>query len=86
MTLAAYRWLRAQEITDGLIELVIQIIHRIGTTAERRVERKLIGTLKRVARQKCLTVPIGRHRLCSSRVTHRTLKRKRPDPKVRPFR
>ena len=47
--LAAYCWLRAQEVTDGLIELLIQIIHRIGATAERRVERELIGTLKRVA-------------------------------------
>ena len=46
--IAAYCWLRAQEITDELIELLIQIIHRIGATAERRVERELIGTLKRV--------------------------------------
>jgi hypothetical protein len=47
--LAAYCWLRVHEITDGLVELLIQIIHRIGATAERRVERELIGTLKRVA-------------------------------------
>jgi hypothetical protein len=46
--IAAYCWLRAQEITDDLIELLIQIIHRIGASAERRVERELIGTLKRV--------------------------------------
>jgi TnpA family transposase len=46
---AAYCWLRVHEITDGLVELLIQIIHRIGATAERRVERELIGTLKRVA-------------------------------------
>jgi Domain of unknown function (DUF4158) len=46
--IAAYCWLRAQEITDDLIELLIQIIHRIGATAERRVERELIGRLKRV--------------------------------------
>jgi hypothetical protein len=47
-SLIAACWLRAQEITDDLIELLIQIIHRIGATAERRVERELIGTLKRV--------------------------------------
>ena len=47
--IAAYCWLRAQEITDGLIESLIQIIHRIGATAERRVERELIGTLKQVS-------------------------------------
>jgi hypothetical protein len=28
--------------------LLIQIIHRIRATAERRVERELIGTLKQV--------------------------------------
>jgi len=31
--IAAYCWLRAQEITDDLIESLIQIIHRIGATA-----------------------------------------------------
>ena len=46
--IAAYCWLRAQEITDRFIELLIQIIHRIGATPERRVERQLTGTLKRV--------------------------------------
>jgi hypothetical protein len=46
--IAAYCWLRAQEITDDLIELLIQIIHRIGASAERRVERELLGTMKRV--------------------------------------
>ena len=31
-----------------LAELLIQIIHRIGASAERRVERELLGTMKRV--------------------------------------
>lgn len=47
--IAAYCWLRTQEITDSLIELLLQVVHRIGATAERRVERELIGELKRVA-------------------------------------
>ncbi len=47
-SIAAYCWLRAQEITDDLVELLMQIIHRIGASAERRVERELIGTLQRV--------------------------------------
>src|SRR6266478_5959452 len=47
--IAVYCWLRAQEITDDLVESLIQIIHRIGATAERRVERELIGTLKQVS-------------------------------------
>jgi hypothetical protein len=47
--IAAYCWLRAQEITDNLVELLLQVVHRLGATAERRVERELIGELKRVA-------------------------------------
>jgi hypothetical protein len=31
--IAAYCWLRAQEITDSLIELLLQVVHRIGATA-----------------------------------------------------
>jgi hypothetical protein len=46
--LAAYCWLRAQEITDGLVELLIQIIHRIGTTAERRVLRRTLGLPRKI--------------------------------------
>jgi len=44
--IAAYCWLRAQEITDSLVELLLQVVHRIGATAERRVERELIGELE----------------------------------------
>jgi hypothetical protein len=35
--IAAYCWLRAQEITDDLIESLIQIIHRLGATAEHAI-------------------------------------------------
>lgn len=40
--LSAFFYLRRLEIIDSLIELLIQIIHRIGARAERRVERTLI--------------------------------------------
>ena len=33
---------------EPLAELLIQSIHRIGASAERRVERELLGTMKRV--------------------------------------
>lgn len=45
---AAFCWLRSQEITDSLVELLIQIVHRIGINAERRVDKELINDLKRV--------------------------------------
>lgn len=46
--LAAFFWLRCREITDNLIELLIQIIHRIGVRAERKVEKELINDFRRV--------------------------------------
>jgi hypothetical protein len=46
--LAAFFWLRCREITDNLIELLIQIIHRIGVRAERKVEKEFINDFKRV--------------------------------------
>jgi TnpA family transposase len=46
--LAAFFWLRCREITDNLIELLIQIVHRIGVRAERKVEKELINDFRRV--------------------------------------
>ena len=46
--LAIFFWLRSREITDGLIELLIKIIHRIGVKAERKVDRELLNDFKRV--------------------------------------
>jgi TnpA family transposase len=47
--LAAYCHVRSQEITDNLVDLLIDVVHRIGARAEQRVERELIEDLKRVA-------------------------------------
>lgn len=46
--LSSFFWLRRAEITDGLIELLIQIIHRINVRAERRVDKELIHNLRKV--------------------------------------
>ncbi len=47
--LAALVFLRTQEVTDALVTLLIQIVHRIGKRAEHRVEAAYINDLKRVA-------------------------------------
>lgn len=39
---------RTQEITDNLIELLISIIQRIGTRAERRINKELVKDFKEV--------------------------------------
>ncbi|KLU63705.1 Tn3 transposase DDE domain protein [Desulfosporosinus acididurans] len=47
--LSTFFYLRRLEITDNLIELLIQIIHRIGVRAERRVEKEILNDLRRVS-------------------------------------
>ena len=47
--LSALVFQRTQEVTDALVTLLIQIVHRIGARAERRVESAYINDLKRVA-------------------------------------
>lgn len=47
--LAAYCQLRGRELTDNLVDQLIQTVHRIGAKAERRVEHELLEGLRRVA-------------------------------------
>jgi hypothetical protein len=46
--LAAFVYLRARSLTDDLVDLLIETVHRIGARAERKVERELLADLKRV--------------------------------------
>jgi TnpA family transposase len=46
--LAAFCTLRSQELTDNLVDVLLQVVHRIGRKAERRVEHELLDDLKRV--------------------------------------
>ena len=46
--LSAFFWLRSMEISDNLVDLLIQIIHRIGVRAERKVEKEILKDLRRV--------------------------------------
>ena len=46
--LAAFCLLRGRELTDSLVDLLLELGHRLGATAERKVEKPLIEDLKRV--------------------------------------
>lgn len=46
--LAAFCWQRRQEIIDSLVDLLIQVIHRISVRAERRVITEILGELAKV--------------------------------------
>lgn len=45
---AVFCWQRQMEITDDLIDLLIQVVHNIGKRAENRVDKKLLENLKLV--------------------------------------
>jgi len=47
--MAAFCIQRSQEITDNLIELLIQIIHRLDSRAEKRINQELIDEFKKVS-------------------------------------
>ncbi len=46
--LAALCHERLREVTDGLVDLLIRIVHRIGARAERKVERAMVKDFRRV--------------------------------------
>jgi TnpA family transposase len=46
--LAAYCALRGRELTDILVDLLLELVHRLGAKAERKVEKALVDDLKRV--------------------------------------
>ncbi|MDQ2706955.1 MAG: hypothetical protein M3Z25_04675 [Actinomycetota bacterium] len=57
--LAALCTLRASEITDALVELLIGLMHRINARPDRRVERELTADLRRVCGKETIhTVPM----------------------------
>lgn len=47
--LAAFCHLRSRELTDALVDLLIELVHRIGAKAERKVEKALLEELQRVS-------------------------------------
>lgn len=46
--LATFCWQRRREILDGLVELLIHTVHRIGASAENRVEKEMFEDFRRV--------------------------------------
>jgi hypothetical protein len=46
--MSSFFWIRSREIIDNLVELLIQIIHRIGVRAERKVDKEILKDFKKV--------------------------------------
>ncbi|RAM49937.1 MAG: Tn3 family transposase [Hapalosiphonaceae cyanobacterium JJU2] len=47
--MSAFCYKRSQEITDSLIELLLQIVHRLSARAETKIEKELLQDFKRVS-------------------------------------
>ncbi len=45
---AAWAYRRERQVVDGIVDLLIAVVHKIGARAERRVEREELADLKRV--------------------------------------
>jgi len=46
--LAMYCWVRRREIVDGLVELLLRIVHGISSRAERKVIKELVRDIRKV--------------------------------------
>lgn len=46
--MAAFCWQRRREVIDGLVELLIRIVHRVGVRAEKKIVKELLGDFQRV--------------------------------------
>ena len=47
--LACFFWIRGREITDNLVDLLIQITHKIKVRAERKIDKEFIKDFKKVS-------------------------------------
>ena len=46
--LSAFCWTRVREITDSLVDLLILVVHRMGSRAEQKVVKEMVEDFKRV--------------------------------------
>jgi TnpA family transposase len=69
--LSALCVMRAEELTDGLVDLLIQIVHKIDVRAEKKVEEEYLSEYKRVVNKEGIL-----YRIAEAVVDH-------PDEKVR---
>ena len=59
-TLAIFCCVRSREIIDNLIDLLIQVIHKIGKRSENKVNKKIVAELKKVYGKQAILVDLAR--------------------------
>ena len=45
---AMFCWRRQQQLTDSLIDLLLQVIHNLGTRAEKKIDKKQFVAFKKI--------------------------------------
>lgn len=50
---------RLREATDGLVDLLVRIVHKIGARSERKVERAMVGDFRRVHSKQGMLVRVA---------------------------
>jgi hypothetical protein len=65
--LAALCWDRKAEMIDGLVELLIQLVHEISVRAERKVENEINSEFRRVHGKNGILVKLATAALCRRR-------------------
>lgn len=60
VTLAMFCYVRGQEIMDNLVDLLIQVIHKIGKRSENKVNKKIVAELKRVDGKQAILLELAR--------------------------
>lgn len=59
-TLAIFCYVRGREIVDNLVDLLIQVIHKIGKRSETKVNKKIVTELKKVYGKQTILVDLAR--------------------------
>ncbi len=59
-TLAIFCYVRGWEIVDNLVDLLIQVIHKIGKRSENKVNKKIVAELKKVYGKQAILVDLAR--------------------------
>jgi TnpA family transposase len=59
-TLAIFCYVRGREIVDNLVDLLIQVIHKIGKRSENKVNKKIVRELNKVYGKQAILVDLAR--------------------------
>jgi len=59
-TLAMFCCVRGQETMDNLIDLLIQVVHKIGKKSEKKVNKKIVAESKKVDGKKAILLDLAR--------------------------